>query len=562
MAIGMQLRGERAITFFLVALCLLSYARIYMLRDVYADDNCWLLGIHLGYDLPAFLATGFTEMRREALGVFLYVFLLPFRYLENPYIVWHTIILATQVATVLVLYKFVERLFEDQWLAAFVAGALVIVPLDFTTPYLSGFNYRVALLLCLLSLYLSDSAARRPSWGWRWTAAVALALWSAYMFHEATIGFEPVRFVLLWARFHRTGQPVPVTLRTIGRFWAPFLLLMSPLVAYKLLFRPFGIYGGMYSSGLSHFFSREDIENAFSVFKLGQWRLLRYLRSYAGWDTLALAFVGGLTMLFFLSRMRRESSALDGRAERTHWWLLGIFAVTLLSAQLFIFFFAGRPPKLGFDATHAALLQPAYAIVTGGAAYAVVRRLARFGAWRFWASGALLALMCAVGTYFNNLNLDMYAQASSQQRDFWKAFRSRFPALPERADFLIDARPRPYNRRIESFYEWEDLHANYDLELPLNRMYAPAVKGERRYRVYSPEEFSSDLKRHGQALGREGIGRQTHFGTETLDARGMTVVFYRNGRLLVNREIVEEYPASAYRLLADKPLPPWATQRN
>lgn len=557
---GHRLGGNRAVPVFLIALTLLSYARLYMLRDVYADDNCWLLGIYLGYDLPQFLHSGFTEMRREPLGVFLYYFFLPLRHVRDPYTVWHSVVLAVQLATPVVLYALVANACGDRWLAALVAIAAVVVPLDFTIPYLSGFNYRVALFLCLLSLYLGDAAAARPRWGWHWPAAMVTAALAQYVFHEASMGIEPLRLLLLWSRFRRPDQPLAVTLRPVARFWLPFVLLSLPLVAYKLFVKPFGMYAGMYATGLSHFFNRDELRETYLVFALGEWRLLRHLSSYAAPVSIALAVVAALAATAFIPARHGESRSSTAGARLYGW--LGLMALTLLVPELFIFFLGGRPPKRGFDSTHAALMQPAYAMVLGGAAHALLRGATRLSRAWFYVAAALLALGCGVGTFFNNLNLDLYAQASARQEAFWKAFRARFPTLPERADFLIDALPIPYNSQIASFHDWEDLRATYDLEFEMNRLYVGGrTISARRYRVYLPEEFAHDMREGGPTEMRRGITRDTHFGVETLYPTDMTIIVYRRGELFVNREIVEREPQTPYRWLADRPPPPWARPR-
>ncbi len=549
--------GEQLIPLFLVVVTLLSYARIYMLHDVYADDNCWLLGIALGYDLPRFLSTGFLEMRREALGVFLYFFFLPFRLLDNPYVVWHSIVLGAQVLTPLVCYQLIRRLSSDFWLAGVVATILIVIPLDSTIPYLSGFNYRLVLLFALASLYLTDAAVLSGRWGWRMPASLVFALIAEYVFHEAAVGLEPARLLLLWFRLHRRGQPLGKTAREILRFWYPFVTLSIPLLAYKILFKPFGIYASMYGLSIHNLADHDAWRNALEVFNFGYWKALKRVSEYGAWVTLALASFAVLPTLAMLQVRRRNT--MSSQANKGSFLLLAALAATILAPQLLIFFLVGRPPKLGFDSTHAALMQPAFALIIGLPAYAFLR-LASKRKWAHIAVMILFSTFVGGGVYFNNLNLDLYAAASRQQAEFWSAFRQRFPQLPERADFLIDARPRPYNSRIESFYEWEDLQASYDLEYPLNEIYSGAARTstERRYRVYSPEEFARDFRRDGPRIAEHEIGRQTHYGVDHLDPAEMTIVFYRDGELLVNREIIDRYPTSDYRSLADKPLPGWA----
>jgi hypothetical protein len=67
----------------------------------------------------------------------------------------------------------------------------------------------------------------------------------------------------------------------------------------------------------------------------------------------------------------------------------------------------------------------------------------------------------------------------------------------------------------------------------------------------------------GTALFAEGrqINRATHYGADSLSAKEMTVVHYRDGRVLLNREILQHYPEVVYRAWADKDPPDWATRR-
>lgn len=536
-----------------------------MLRDVYADDNCWLFSIYLTSNLSEFLATGFTEMRREPLGAFLYFFFLPFRFTDNPYPGWHTVSLAIQIATPLILYRLLRDLSSDAWLAAFVASALILVPLDHVVPYLSSVNYRLGLLFGLSSLLLTDLAARNSRWTWRLPLALLCSALASYVFMEATIAFEAARLLILWHRLRRKEKSVSELLRTATAWWGPFLLLCVPLVAYKLLFKPYGMYAGIYVTGFSHFFERAVLEEAYKPFVGWLWLILRMLRSHAHWTTVLLGILAGILVLAVTLRMNRKirSAAAAGSA-RLSFSMLVLFGFFILLPVLFIFFFAGRPPKLGTESTHATLMQPGYAALVGGFAYAVYRLALAFGRMSSFLASAVLATFAGLGVYFTNLNLDLFREASNQQNQFWQAFKQRFPALPPRADFVIDAIPVPYNRWIGSYYELEDLQSSYELEFALNVLYpSPDGARVRRYRVYPFAELRSDVRSNGAASFTEGrkINRTTHYGPDSLLPKEMTVVHYRDGRVLVNREILQHYPKVVYRAWADKDLPDWAKHR-
>jgi hypothetical protein len=554
------LRPERELTAYLwlVALALLSGSRVYMLRDAYADDNVWLLAMYVSDSLGEFLATGFVELRRVPQGLFVYLHLLPYRYLEDPFVVWHTMALAVQVATPLVLYRLVRGLGGDSWLAVFVASAMIIVPLDHVLPYVCTLNYKLAGLLALGSLYLTDAAAREGRWGWRLPLAALLAGIAAHLLAEVAIGLEPARLLLLLNRFRRPQRPLGETLVPVLKWLAPFALLAAALVAYKLALKPYGVYAGMYATGLSHFLDLDAILQVIRLFALGLWRVLRRAASYTQPETAVIAIIVAAVALYLLFRLRADRL----RGVRSPHGFLALLGIAIIAPQLFIFFYAGRVPKLGTDSTHAALMQPGYAMLLGALAHwTAVRVLSRRAS--FVAAAAALAALAGTGVYFSNLNLDLFKAASLRQEDFWHAFKRRFPALPENADFVIDAVPPPYGQRVETFFYFEDLRTYYELELALNRLYAPqAPTGERRHRAYPAADLSARVRAEGPALLSGKLVRRTHFGSDTLDASQMTYVYWRGGELLVNREIVEADSSVLYRTAASKAPPAWAAPRS
>ncbi|MHB1141350.1 MAG: hypothetical protein ACYC1T_06295 [Sulfuricaulis sp.] len=147
----------------ILTLAAFSYIRILTLRDVYLDDNYWLLSSHTTDTLQEFLANGFPQLRREPLGIFLYIFFLPYRLIgDYALLVWHGITLAVQIAAPLVLYSLVRDVTSGRRdVAAFVATVFVATTLDQTAPIMSAINYRIGLLLGLISLYLPDALLRK-----------------------------------------------------------------------------------------------------------------------------------------------------------------------------------------------------------------------------------------------------------------------------------------------------------------------------------------------------------------------------------------------------------------
>lgn len=526
-----------------------------MLRDVYADDNAWLFGIYLGYDLKEFLHTGFVEMRREPLGVFFYLFFLPYRLLENPYVVWHSLVVATQVPAALLFYGLVHRVCGERSVAVLAAAALIVLPLDHAMPYLSTFNYRFGLVLALASLYLTDRAAQRGKWGWEIPAALLLTGFAEYVLSEAMVALEPARLVLLWYRL-APGRGMREAVRAVTLWLLPFAVLSLPLVAYKLLMKPYGMYAGMYDTGLANLFDWRAYAKTARLFLLGDWWVLRRMASHGHAVTPLLAVAAAALAFVALRRHfatgEARSPSPPGGGQR-----LLVFSLSVLCPQLALFFYAGRSPNLGFDSTHAIFAQIGYASLLGLLAHRFLQWGVASGA-RALAAATAFAALAGAGIYFNNLRLDMFAAASREQDHFWQVFRQRFPQLPETSDWLIDARPRPYRKKAESFYEWEDLHATYDLEFEINRRYEPPSGPGRRHRVYTWEEVRNDLRRLSPAQLSGSIERVTHYGEDRLDTRGMTVVLYREGRMFLNEEILKQDPKTPYAFIADKPLPPYA----
>jgi hypothetical protein len=243
---------------------------------------------------------------------------------------------------------------------------------------------------------------------------------------------------------------------------------------------------------------------------------------------------------------------------RSHWLAVAL-GTAILVPGLFLFFYAARPPRLGSDSTHATLIQPGYALIIGAIVHHLVLR-ARAAGGRYLAAATLgCALIAGAGIFFTNLNLDLFKVASTRQEEFWRAFKKRFPVLPQQTDFVVDAAPPKYHRRLETFFHFEDLHASYELEHSLNRLYAPGrLTGKRIHRVYALEEMMHDYRTKGPSLFARKLERWSHFGTDTLDFAAMTYVYWRGGEVYVNHEILSQDAAALYGDLANKPLPPWS----
>lgn len=532
-------------------LAFLAYGRVWLIRDVIWDDNGWLLSAYASDGLWQFLNTGFVEGRRVPLGVFLHGLFGLYRDTAYFYFVWHALNLLTVTIPPLLLYLMLRELFPArQRLVLLVALAYVAFPLDYTLPYASGINYRLGLLFGLASLYLTVVSATpervRPG---RLAAALAAAAISYYVFLEAAIALESARLYLIARRRHDPAASRQVWTRRTLTVAAWFTLLCAPLIIYKLAYKTYGIYAGIYGFDPGFLLRFWDIAKAAGHFAFSDWFLLaRHLDAASG-ATFVAGALGAAAAFVLLRRLAtanalREPKETRRGRETVHFLALALL-LTLPSALLFHAF--NRPISWGMNSTHAALSQAGYAMLLGIVLHAGVGQARQQR--RSWPT-AVLALWMGSGIFFSNLNTDQYRESWAQQSRFWHAFMDRFPTLPERAVFFFDVRdnalyPDPVNY--------------YDFELQLNLLYATSREPQhfRRYAAYTMEELK--LSASGMPVGivpdMPAITRTTHLGHDIIDPAEFIVVRYRNGKLLVNDEIVHEVPGIPYKIWADKPVP-------
>lgn len=535
-----------------VLVAILSHGRIGSIRDVIWDDNCWLLSAYATENLRQFLETGFVEARRIPYGTFLYGLFGLHRDTGYFYPVWHALNLLTLAVPPLLLYLTLRELFPArQRLALLVALAFVVFPLDYTLPYVSGINYRLGLLFGLASLYLTvvSVTPERIQAAWFAMALVTAAV-SYYVFMEAAVALEPARLYLIARRRHdHAVSRREWTHRILGTAtW--FALACAPLVFYKLAFKTYGLYAGIYGFDPAFLLRLRDIAKAAGHFAFSDWFILaRHLDAASGATYIAGAL--GATAAFILLRRLATISTLSKARETTHGREMTHFLVLALLLALppvLLFHAFNRPVSWGMNSTHAVLSQAGYAMLLGVLLHEGVRRdEARTDSppWRI----AVLALWIGVGTFFNNLNTDQYRESWTQQGRFWAAFIERFPILPGRATFFFDVRD-------DALYS--DLVNYYDFEFQLNLLYATSAEPTvfRRYKAYTAAELMETRgKTPEELLSADAIERLTHLGPDRLQPAEFIVVRYRNGKLLVNEEIVREAPSVSYRIWADKPAP-------
>ncbi len=541
----------RLFQFFLICLvAILSYSRIWLIQDVIWDDNSWLLSAYASGDLWQFLNTGYVEARRIPLGVFTYGLLSLHRDTAYFYPVWQALNLLTIAAPPLLLYLMLRALFpEKQQLALLAALAFIVFPLDYTLPYVSGINYRLGLLFGLASLYLTVMSVTpervRPA---RLAAALATAAISYYVFLEAAVALEPARLYLIARRRHDPATPRRVWARRTLTVAAWFVLACAPLILYKLAYKTYGIYAGIYGFDPAFLLRFWDIAKAVGHFVFSDWFILAR-RLGAATDVTYL--VGALGVLAAFVLLRRLAAANPLREPNTIFWdreMAHFLALALLLAlpPALLFHAFSRPISWGMNSTHAVLSQPGYAMLLGAVLCAGLNRVRQ--QHRLWLTAAM-ALWIGAGIFFSNLNTDQYRESWVQQGRFWRAFMERFPALPERATFFLD---------VQDGALYSDLVNYYDFEFQLNLLYATSTEPTtfRHYKAYTITELAETRGKTPEELLRaDTIGRTTHLAIDQLRPAEFIAVRYRNGELLVNQEIMHKASDISYRAWADKPLP-------
>jgi hypothetical protein len=555
----MKTRGpvtdDNRISLYLLLLALVCSARVLFFHDIFWDDNCWLQAIYSGDSLREFLDTGFNEMRRVPLGVFLYYFFDLHKLTDHAPLIWQAFNLAMQIGAPLLLYRFVTHLSSgNRTLGAAAAAFMIVLPLDHTLPYLSAINYRVGLLLSILSLLLSDRAMTGNKTDWRLLALSLVAgMTSLYVFTESAIALEPARALLFWYRLRGRGLAMRASLLRAAQYSAGFVAFTLPLIAYKMLYRPYGMYEGIYKSdiwGLLHW--KEHARLAFISLR-GLWIKLWQLNALATVTTILLAVLATIFAFVVLRRIRAAKLPTKKHPDFQPHVFVALLGLAILLLQHFMFAFAGRPLALGADSSHAALMQIGYAMI-GGAV--VLYILSRVKPAAKTISAAILAAVVGAGVFFSNLNLDLFVYGSIRQSAFWTVFTARFPNLPPNAVLFVDA--------VDAIdlptYYTSDTDNTYDLELYVNLLYATTTDPRefRRYRMLSIDDEFRDWYRQNptdiEAL--KPVTRMSHFGRDNIDPRDLIVIRYRNGELLVNDEIVKRYPNEPYAAWArGKPAP-------
>lgn len=563
----------------IVLLSSLAFLRIWFVQDIIWDDNFWAETIYecqSNYD--CFFKAGFLEMARPQLAPYIYSMFWLYRYTEYYYVVWHVIDTLTSLVSPLLLYLFLRNLFpKKQELAFFSAAAFVIFNLDQTLGFLSASNYRIGSTLTILSFYLTERGFQKNGvqMGYLIIAAIC-AVVSHSIFIEATLTLEPARgLAIAYLVRTRLSRVQPVWRSTL-RYWYLFVLLTLPIIEYKLLYKPYGMYGHMYGINPLFFLEWRTTLVALAHYLQFSWVvILHHLDGVTttSWVLGAVAFVGAYSILYKTEKLPifgKLRAKLEGRPAshilRSAWQsdkqflLLG--SIAFLLPALF-FQVVSRPPITILEtySSHAVVPQTGYAMLTGwllAVAYKASILRNKRDPWMKY----FVAAIFGVGVFFNSATIDQYLKSWTVQNRFWTAFTQRFPAIPDGKHFVFDI------PRLPTLYS--DTGNMYTLELHLNLLYAADV---------APSPFRRITANDIEVWGRHAVGAifetaqknaaaggsnttiyhpiqtRTFFGQETIQPEDIIFVHYRSGKLLVNEEISGKYPEIWYKDWLNKPFP-------
>ncbi len=530
----------------IIALAILSFGRSIWLNDVAWDDNCWLLSYYSTDSLDGFLKTGFYELKRVPMGILYYYYYSLHKLTEHAHLVWNIFNLLIQVLSPLVLYRLAVNVFRGRTFAAFLIGvAFILCPIDMTLPYYANINYRLGTFFCILSFYLTERAiSDRISWKML-SAAIVSSAFPVYFLLETAITLEPARllFIIFLLNKRYTGRSSIVY--AILKTWTPFVLACIPLVIYKLLSKPYGIYANIYTMDPMFFMNLKMHAKIIRHFLFYDWFIYIKNIGHTGIITIITSLIV-FTAASVLYRIPTFRDYVKPAEDRVNYSVKGIlFGLALIIPAVMMYEFAGRVPAPGMEGRHGTILQFGYAIAFGSLLYLLYVSLTARAMKRTAALSIILFL--GTGVFFNNLNLDLFDLGQQYQQDFWKKFTKRFPVLPRKADFLIDAADG------SPFYN-ADLEAYYELEFPLNMLYARSSDPAnfRRYRAYA---ISEGIRGEWKSPDLKNFSRMSHSGKDTFSPDKLIIIYYRGDNILVNNEILTSYPEAPYKMWLNRPAP-------
>lgn len=553
----------------LFLLAALAFGRVWLIQDVMWDDNYWILYRYESQNLEEYFQSGFYQMQRLPLGIFIYFFFGTYTQTDHFYFVWHALNSLTQIGSPIVLYFFLKNLFPDkQGLSFFAAAALIIFQVDQTLPFASAINYRISLLLSIASLYLTERAFRSDKiQAGKFVGSLVCALLAHSVFLEAAITLEPARaLVIFYLIARRTNDGWHSVLRKTLLAWLPYVALCIPIVVYKTFLKPYGHYGHMYDMNLLFFLNFEQNLRTLSYFLLFPW-VLQLLNigtvKPVTWIMGALSFGVLLVALYrtaVVSAICKRPSKIPAsswlsvkREWRSNESVLLLGAVAFFPAAFF-FQFVSRPVSIGFDTSHAATAQIGHAILVGWVLVTIYKLTLQRSKREPWLK-YLYSAVLAAGVFFSNANLDLYFKSWEFQNQFWNAFISRFPNIPENKLFIFD---------IDQSALYSDLNNSYSLEFQMNMLYAASEK-----QFPFRRHFASPVGQWYREAAKTGVmdpvfhknrfsftfERNTYVGKDIFDGKDFIFVHYWDNVLSVNKEILDRYPEIPYAVWLDRPFP-------
>jgi len=533
-----------------IFLSILSFSRIFFVNNIFWDDNCWFLSIFSSNNLDQFLNTGFVELQRTTNGTLLYYFFNLHKTSNYFNLIGHLLNMLTQIASPVMLYLLIKNLFlENNLLAFLISGYFIIFPMDATLPIYYTMGYRISIMLSLFSFYLTERVlAKNLRWFFLGLAFIISGI-SGYFFMEGVIALEFARLFIIWFILRNNGLEGSRLLKKSLLIWAPFVFLFLPLSIYKLLHKPYGFYAGTYITDFNFFLNWLLHKQLFAHLLFYQWFcfLRRNIFDATIWS-LILTFSGGalLTYLFKQDRLisKWETFLLPNEGLKgitlSHRFIL-LLGLLFFIPPLLMYEFTGKVPFVGVDSRHGIVLQVGNAIIFGCLLY-IFYQFFLSSRYRLRLFKVFLVVLFSLGVFFNNFFLDLYLKGSKQRTQFWNAFTTRFPSIPDNAVFIIDIDCDDYFSRLS-------LVGRYYLELPLNLLYAKSDNPNefRRFKVFAPYEIKEKVffKRHVQ------------HGYDVFDSNRVIGVYYNcsDGKLFVNREILKARPGISYKDLINKDFP-------
>ncbi len=555
-----------------------AFLRIWFVQDIIWDDNFWaetLYECQSNYD--CFFKTGFLEMARPQLAPYIYFMFWLYQHTEYYYVVWHVIDTLTSIGSPLLLYLFLKNLFpKKQELAFFSAAAFVIFNLDQTLAFLAASNYRIGSTLTILSFYLTERGFQKDKVqpGYLVVAAICAVL-SHSVFIEATLTLEPARgLAIAYLVRSRLTRARPVWLWTL-RYWYLFVLLTLPIIEYKLLNKPSGMYGHMYGINPLFFLEWRTTLVALTHYLQFSWVIiLHHLDNVtaASWALGTATIMGTYLILYKTEKLPvfgKLRAKLEDRSAthilRSAWQsdkqflLLGALAFFL---PALFFQVVSRPPITIMEtySSHAAVAQAGYAMLAGWLLAVVYKASILRGKRDPWIKYCLAAIF-GVGIFFNSATIDQYLESWTVQNRFWTDFTKRFLAIPDGKHFIFDI------PKLPTLYS--DTGNMYTLELHLNLLYATDVVPSPFRRVTANdveiwgrhvlgaiiEAAQKNVTAGDNKIIQRPIRTRTFFGQATIQPEDLIFVHYRKGELLVNEEISKKYPEIWYKEWLDKPFP-------